>query len=82
MNKSDPKAKKVAKKVVKKGAKKVAKKAVKKVVKKAFPLGLRGGAGRLKTSAPDVNIGFNNNLPFPLGQIAEAVDVLRSLPKV
>ena len=60
--------------VVKKVAKKVAKKAVKKVVKKV-------GASRLKTSAPDVNIGFQNSLPFPLGQIKEAIDVLISLPK-
>ena len=56
--------------VVKKVAKKVAKKVVKKV-----------GASRLKTSAPDVNIGFQNSLPFPLGQIKEAIDVLISLPK-
>ena len=60
--------------VVKKVAKKVAKKAVKKAVKKAAPT-------RLKTSAPDVNIGFQQSLPFPLGQIKEAIEVLSSLPK-
>lgn len=51
----------------------MAKKAAKKAVKKATP-------GRLKTSTPDVNIGFQQSLPFPLGQIVEAVEVLRSLP--
>ena len=38
-------------------------------------------AGRLKTSAPDVNIGFQNKLPFPFGQVVEAIAVLRELPK-
>ena len=38
-------------------------------------------AGRLKTGAPDVNIGFQNKLPFPFGQVAEAIAVLRELPK-
>ena len=62
--------------------KKAAKKAAKKVVKKAAPKKfVKKAPERLKTSAPGVNIGFQQKLPFPIGQIIEAVQVLRDLPK-